>query len=102
MEKGHFLPYGSGSSHQAARGLWAKVEEGFYGIAIFSMGEEDLRLLFGEDVLVRKGADVFSEASSVGKRVVKSIISIALCMRVPKEVPLYRGASLLRKAGGVL
>ena len=45
-----------------------KGEEGFYGIAIFSMGEEDLRLLFGEDVLIRKGADVFSEGVFAGEK----------------------------------
>ena len=66
--EGHFLPYGSGSSHQGDEGAFGKGEEGFYGIAIFSMGEENLRLLFGEDVLIRKGTDVFSEGVFGGEK----------------------------------
>ena len=59
--EGHFLSQGGGSSHQSGEGAFGEGEEGFDGIAISPMGEEDFRLFFGEDMLVRKGADVFSE-----------------------------------------
>ena len=64
----HFLPQSGGSLHQSGEGAFGEGEEGFDGIAISPMGEEDFRLFFGEDVLIRKGADVFSEGVFGGRK----------------------------------